>query len=877
MIQRNYHKFILSSSLAPIALASAAVMSTAYAQTEEPVVMEEILVTSTGSRIKRQGDTSSPLTSISIDDFQNNGAKDIRDLIGLLSINAGSENNSDNLSQNFTVGTSNINLRGLGVASTLVLLNGRRQVLSSVQTDDGSSFVDLGALLPALAIERVEILKDGASAIYGSDAVAGVANFITRKGFQGMEIQAEYRGRTNNGTQRDINIDGVVGGEMGDDGSFLLAASYLSRTSLVLGEVDWLRPATSGFGNPGSFRVPSSGLTVADPDCEANGGLLQSLTSGSTVCRFDFGPQVTAVPNEERLQAFARADWDWSENTQLWLEIGYARNDISREVSPSFPVLNAPVVPANNPGNIFGEDVFFQGRPYGVGQPTEINFYKHSTIRLALGAEGEISDNLFWDVSYVKGINDALLNPRDIISANFQAALQGFGGAGCDTSPTAATPAVAGQGACFFFNPFSTSFSANPGDATYNDPSLRSFIVGDYIGNATSKADVVEANITGNLFDLDAGPVGFALGTQYRKESLSVAYDTVTQQDGFGFLIGNPNFSGKTDVYAIYGEVLLPVTDWAEVTGALRYENYGGGIGDTINPKIAVLAQPTDSISLRGSFSTSFRAPSVFQTQGVQTRFTNIRDFDGTSTFAGRRSVGDPDLQPETSRAFNMGLTWEPNDTWDISFDYWNFSFKNVLRLENAQGIVTADPFDSRIERTSAGTISIVNVAYINADALKVSGMDFSARAIYEVGNGILSPFVDMTYLLSYDITTNGVTVDGLGRLNRGNVGAPNQRLKGNIGVNWSNGPLNANLFVRHVGGYEDGGDVSIDSFTSIDANISYSLGEIFRNDSDTTLTIGVVNLTDQNPPFVAISGSYDPRSGDPRGRRVYIKVGTKF
>jgi len=195
-------------------------------------------------------------------------------------------------------------------------------------------------------------------------------------------------------------------------------------------------------------------------------------------------------------------------------------------------------------------------------------------------------------------------------------------------------------------------------DPTYNDPSLRSFIVGDYSGNATSKADVIEANITGSLFDLDAGPVGFALGTQYRKESLSVAYDTVPQQGGFGFLIGNPNFSGKTDVYAIYGEVLLPVTDWVEITGALRYENYGGGIGDTVNPKIAILAQPTETISLRGSFSTSFRAPSVFQTQGVQTRFTNIKDFDGTSTFAGRRSVGGPDLKPETSRAFYFPSLW---------------------------------------------------------------------------------------------------------------------------------------------------------------------------------------------------------------------------
>ena len=155
----------------------------------------------------------------------------------------GAENNSDNLSQNFTVGTSNINLRGLGVASTLVLLNGKRQVVSAVQTDDGASFVDLAALVPMLAIERVEILKDGASAIYGSDAVAGVVNFITRNDLDGLDVSVEYRTRQGNGSQDDVNVDAAFGGLLGASGSFLLATGYLNRSSLVLGEVDWLRPA----------------------------------------------------------------------------------------------------------------------------------------------------------------------------------------------------------------------------------------------------------------------------------------------------------------------------------------------------------------------------------------------------------------------------------------------------------------------------------------------------------------------------------------------------------------------------------------------------------------------------------------------------------
>ncbi len=238
----------------------------------EPGVVEEVVATAkTGSRIGRQGDSPSPLSNYDHETMHAAGLKDLRDLVGVLAINAGAENNSDNLTQNFTVGTANLNLRGLGVASTLVLLNGRRQVLSAVQTDDGSSFVDLAALVPMLAVERVEVLKDGAAAIYGSEAVAGVANFITRGGFEGVEVQAEYRSRVGDGSQDDLSLDGVLGGRLGDDATYLLAVSHLDRTSLVLTEVEWLRPSTSGFGNPGSFHVPSLGRTVADPGCGLRG------------------------------------------------------------------------------------------------------------------------------------------------------------------------------------------------------------------------------------------------------------------------------------------------------------------------------------------------------------------------------------------------------------------------------------------------------------------------------------------------------------------------------------------------------------------------------------------------------------------------------
>lgn len=423
-------------------LAAALTFAAADGAAQTGTIEEVVVTAATGSRIVRQGDSPSPLSSYDGQMLLDSGLKDIRDLVGVLSINAGAENNSDNLTQNYTVGTANINLRGLGVASTLVLLNGRRQVLSAAQTDDGSSFVDLAGLVPMLAVERVEILKDGAAAIYGSEAVAGVANFITRRGFRGIELQAEYRSRVSNGSQDDLTLDGVVGGEFGG-GDFLVAASYLNRTSLVLTEVDWRRPSTSGFGNPASFNIPSLERTLADPDCERYEGLLQALPGDSSICRFDYGPQITAIPNEQRVQTWGRVDWDRGDTGNFWAELGYASNDINRDVSPSFPVLNTPVVPSYHPGNPYGEDVFFQGRPYGYGQPPEVNYYEHDTARLAAGFEGRFTDTASWNVSLVRAQNDTLQNPRDVIVANFQAALLGFGGSDCDVNPLDAGPARA--------------------------------------------------------------------------------------------------------------------------------------------------------------------------------------------------------------------------------------------------------------------------------------------------------------------------------------------------------------------------------------------------------------------------------------------------
>ena len=862
-------------------------------------VVDELVVL--GSRIKRpvQEDTSTPLSSFGREDLSALGVKDARDLIQTLTINTGSQNNADALTQNFTVGTSNINLRGLGVSSTLVLLNGKRQVTSSITTDEGATFVDTASLVPAAAIKRVDILKDGASAIYGSDAVAGVANFVTRDDLYGLDLEVEHRTRTNNGTQEETHIDAAFGGEIGEGGHFLVAASFLDRSSLVLGEVDWLPPglSTSAFGNPATYLFVDreSGRPfsrpMADPGCADNGGI-PAPTSTGTFCLFDFGPQITAVPDEQRLLGFGRATWEWNDTTSAWAEAGFARNRITREISPSLPNLSGPIVPAGHPNNPFGSPsspfggttgLSMLGRAYGAGKPTETNHFDHDTYRIAAGAEGQFTDSVFWDFSLVYANNEARQVLPDTISENFQAALNGFGGHDCDRMTMAP-----GTGDCLYFNPFSVTHS--------NNEVLRDFILGDYVGENESELTFVETIVSGaDLFEMAGGSAGFALGAAYREESLSAIYDPVAQDDGFAFAIGNNNFDVERDVWAVFGEVLLPISATVELSAAVRHEDYGGGVGDTTDPKVSILWKPTVDLSFRASAGSSFRAPSTYQLLGEQTTFANIRDpATGSPTFAANRTEGDESLQPETSDAINVGASYLAG-AWHFDLDYWSFEFEDVLTRENPQEVVdaAAEEFNTPEDLTRFcisdrvtcidRTISIVHTRFVNSNAIDTDGLDFSARAIYDTDLGTFRPMIDATYILSYDITgPNGVEIDGAGKMNRTNVGNPAPELRANIGFHWFRGIHSATVFYRYVDSYErnevDNTD-KIDSYDQIDLQYSLALGSHLYEDSEATLTIGVINAFDEDPPFVSLQGGspYDTRTGDPRGRRVYAKLGFSF
>jgi iron complex outermembrane receptor protein len=910
-----------------LALAGAAfaiVPSAAFAQDEAPRAAQSgaeeagnaIIVT--GSRIRRQSqaDLASPLATVGSEEIDAIGAQNIGEITQSLTINTGAQNNPDAFTQGGTTGTSNINLRGLGVASTLILLDGKRQTLSAAPTNDGINFVDTSSLVPLIAVERVEILKDGASSLYGSDAVAGVVNFITRDNYEGVVVSGEYTEHLGRGDYSEYNIQALAGFQFGDF-NIMGAVSYIDRTALTTserrlsrgpefdaaGNPTFLGDDTSSLGNPGSFfDVPGfpAGAPVLDPGCGAAGGIPSIISATPPgvpdvgLCRFDFGEFFNLVPDEERITAFLSANADLSDSVRWSAEVGYADNTTVRGNSPTFPFLQLgqAVVPSFNPNNIFGANVVFFGRASGVGGDVSPATNNSETLRISTTLEGDFDSflqNGLWNVSLTFADNNFTNSTEDTVRDRFACALRGFNAvpafnAATGLDCTASNPFLTANGATIpadgtFFNPFA---SALAGGGNTN-AALIDYIVEPLVSSRESELFVAEGFVSGELFDLPAGPVGVAIGAQYRSQRISANFDDIARNDGFAFLIGEQPFAGTQNVYAIFGELNVPVADWADVQLALRYEDYGDNGGDTLDPKVALLLRPADWVSLRGSFSTSFRAPSTFQLQGQSTTLQQVSDPNagGANAFVAVRAQGNAALVPESSTAYNLGFTIEPVSGFEISADYYNFEFDDAIVQTAPQAIVNADPNGPDVVRSPAGTIIQVNNSYVNAASVETSGVDFSVRYRIDAGFGTITPSFEGNYVFDYDLQTSvgGAVIDGAGNRNFTNFGSPTPQLRFNAGLQFESGAHGFNVFGRYIDSYLDdqNGGADIDSDFRVDVQYSVAINEFFNRDKLLQLTVGARNIFDVTAPRVATNGGFDSRVHDPRGALLTVGLTGEF
>ncbi|WP_196221771.1 TonB-dependent receptor [Sphingobium sp. CAP-1] len=842
----------------------------------------------TGSLIK-QSATPSPTDVVSAQNIETRGIVNASELVRAVSANAGSESQVDSLNQTLTAGTAQFNLRDLGLGSTLVLLNGRRQTLSAVASIDGSTFVDINSLVPLIAIQRIETVKDGGAATYGSDAVAGVVNFITRKSVDGLEVNA--RSYFMDGA-RQYSVEGITGFKLGG-GDLVLAASYYASTRLASYERSFSRARTFGrpswhsvssYGQPGSYYVPSQKRYAPDPDC-TNAAFPDSYRNSGTdtFCRFDFSDFYDLLPKEQRAQLFASYNADLGGSTKLTLEGAYAYTNSETTSSPSFPILSiSPVVPASNPYNPFGEDVLFRGRVRGAAYGPTITINRYNTFRLAAALEGKLNDNWSWNTAATYSQQTVLYDKPDTIASHLTAALKGFGGPACNAST-----GTAGVGGCQYFNPFGTA-TLDPAKA--NSPELMNWLFGSTDMHGKSTLATVEGVISGDLFDYSGGTVASAFGVQFRGSKFRHNWSDLVNAGELITLGQAPDFSGDQKVYSAFGELRIPFGEHVEAQASGRFEKYEGSFSN-FSPKFSLLARPTDWLSLRGSYGKAFRAPSIYQTVAVQSSQPSVSD-GGTFVFVNTQARGNPSLRPEKSTNYNLGFTVKPARQFDLSLDYYSFDYQDLIVKENPQVIINQERADTaagltntaaqqRVVRDSLGALRLVKINFINASAVKTKGLDLAANVGFDTGIGHFGLNAQWNHIINYriQIAAGQPVIDGAGSVNFNNLGRSLPRDRVEYGVGWASGPHSLNLLGHYVSGYKNDRtgitQTHIRSWNTFDLQYALDLDDVIGK--STKLTVGAINLFDRDPPLAQLNLGYDPIVHDPRGRVIYVSIGQKF
>ncbi len=952
------------------------------------------------------------------------GNPSVVELVKTLGVSSGVDGETNQFQSNGLEGTANVNLRGLGAGRNLVLLNGRRNVWSPYDVSEQRQlFVDIN-MIPAVALGRVELLKDGAAATYGSDAISGVVNFITRNDFEGFETAISHKEIDGSDGDQDL---GLIWGH--DFGSTHVMASfgYSTRNQLQVRDRDWAiqnygtkgnARAYTGIGNPGSF-MPLPGTTeadalitssdrvtdanylsttgvvwtsLADPHCA---DFVVAHAQAVNLCRYNYAYFDNLIEEEERTNFFGTLTHDFANDMQLSVEVLYGENEVPEwHTSPSYPPqtlfdlspVTGRIVPSYHPGHVaiagvdrngaeagLGNDfegyadascsptsrsdtsncdaLLFFGRPFGASGPSALGRREYETSRFVVGLDGtsefmgspiDFTTSLLWTEASAERVSP------DTIAENWGLAIRRFGGKDC----TGNTP---GANECEFYNPFSNAIQSpqQKGTTGYvnlefeaglaNSSELRSWLQEGVGSSADSKLTVLDLVATGQL-DFNGMDVGWAAGVQSRTEDYtfkpftgsdlsinpckSMAENATWQEAGsvsttkcdngtsgditddyigsgrFIFLAGATPFDGDQTINAIFGELALAPSEDLDVQISARYEDYGGNVGTSFDPKIAVRFQATDDLVVRGSASTTFRGPTLNQ---LGIRSTSLEFVGPTGTFKAVDTQGNPNLDPETAFTSNLGAIFSRDalltghDSFFASLDYWSFDFKDPIIKESFNSLIAlsfdadgnleagstyADRFTLASGSTSSGGIERISVNMINGPDIETTGLDLAAGYEFDVAEGRLGFGLQATQTLSYDVGASelGAGFDALGKLNDSvSYLRPIVETKASISAKYEQGTSTFNFLANHTGSYKDSSGTAsalpreVGTHSTYDLHYNLSLENFSDDLAESALWVSIYNATDEDPPFARLDLNYDPYTHNPFGRIIKVGVRHKF
>lgn len=806
----------------------------------QPTELGSVVVT--GSRIKRTDlETSQPVFTMNREEIEAQGRTSIGDVIQNLTTTGSALNTKVNSGGS---GQTRISLRNLGSSRTLILVNGRRWVGGTGLNGE----VDLNSI-PSAAVDRIEVLKDGASVIYGSDAIGGVVNVILRDDFEGLETSAYY-GQTSFGDgarQRYDLTGGIVRGRF----SGMLGVSHVQEDPVWAGDREI--SAVPVFGATPGFRGVSNtpdgrfSLSRNGSDSFTNDGPGTPFRPYTSADNYNTAPDRYLTVDQQIDSLFGNARIDLTDRLRFRTTAQY----LERETGQMLPV-NAVVFGGNASGrysgdmaisadslyNPLGQDVVWGGRMITEAGGRLIT-RNVETLGVDAGLEGdfEIGDRLFgWEAGYFHGENKS--HDVGIGQQDYSRIRDAIGPSMID--PASGEPIcvrTAGDTSSVIAGCVPLNMLGGAGSITPEMLEYISFVENSYTGY---KQKTAYANLTGDIVDLPAGPLAFAAGVERREES---GYDHPDMLIATGVTNGfsRQPTEGGYEVDEAYLELAVPLLadrPWAQlldISLATRYSDYSN-FGNTLNSKFGFRWKPTDQLMLRGNYTEGFRAPAIRelylgQSTGTQQNMSDPcaatlqgqpqpnpvacpgvpADLDQLSPATSVTAGGNPDVGPETAVTQTVGLVYSPS--WapglDLSLDWWRVEIEEAISGVPAQKVLdlcyrAGNPNAcSLVQRDVDGQIVSVRSVPTNIGSYDVEGYDLTVGYRFPQADwGRLSLVWDSTYLTRYEVDQDGdgyisqdpVTGDGGNQVGRGD----NWRIRSNLALRWQRGVVGANWNVRY-------------------------------------------------------------------------------
>lgn len=850
--------------------------------------VEEVLVT--GSRIRGVVAAGSDIMTVGAETLQETPATTVSKALMNLPQVLNFGNNEQSLRS--PTGTNSqrattINIHGLGSPATLTLFNGMR-----VSPMGGFGTVVDAAIVPSNALERVEVVADGASALYGADAIAGVVNIITRKSFTGVEVSA--RGGFADG-YRETQL-GVIAGKSWGTGR-IMAAYEFSMSDRVQGtEIDFSLSDTRPRGGrdyrdttcaPGnivvggvSYAIPAQGVTPATTN----------LLVPGTVNRCDTYNNQGFLWPQDRHNVTVSVSQDLGERVRVYADGYYYTKKLTdfheQAQGASSTLLATLAIPTTN--------AYFL-RPAGTTGAVSVQY---SFLRdLGRFLNGRITDDTY-NVTW--GAEVDLFN-------DWQASISGTLGRNENLSsseapnPTALAAALASNNPATALNPF------RPGTTT---PSVIQAIFSNiFQPEAINKIQVIDFQADGTLAELPGGAMRLAVGGQYQH----VVFLGKTLRGTLATGLSGPLTDVNRDIRSAFAEVYVPLVGEGNamplvqsltLSLAGRIDKYSD-VGSTTNPKVGVTWDVTDGLRIRGSWGTSFRAPAMADASpnrpGAGVTWISFSDpLSPTNTSTGMQiNRGNPNLAPEEGTTKSFGVEWRPSGVPDLhlSATWWDVKYSNQIRTGITPSILSDPAFAYRVTRNPSQALIdsylaaapavtgvrpptinwIVTGEAINIGLTNASGIDFMADYGFDAGDlGRLSVGVSGTYMLEYE-TQDSATSPVVNQLGATNFPVK-WRVRGRAG--WEMGPFEAAAYLNYIDNYRNTTVVPnqrVDDYATIDLNLSYRMEYGSSWAKGTTLSLAVTNVFDTDPPFVDMLGGYDPVYGNVIGRMMSVSLRTRF